>query len=128
MFHRAWTRGMTMHNVITGFCITSVFPVNNRDAVLPSPPQLFSPKLVSKELTEKTGVSCIPLYSPVVKKKQPHNFMTFSDDERVRFQRRYEEGYDLQCDEKYNEWVKMYHPSSSITPPQTPQDLRFTHQ
>ena len=119
VFHRAWTRGMTMHNVITGFRITGVFPVN-RDAVLPSPPQLASPKLVSKELTEKTGVSFIPLYSPVVKKKQPHNFMTFSDDERVRFQRRYEEGYDLQCDEKYNEWVKMYHPSSSITPPQTP--------
>lgn len=101
---------MTMQNVITGFRITGVFPVH-RTVIATSP--LPSPKLITEELQKRTGVSFVPLYSPVVKKQ--HSVLTFSSDEMLLFQQRYEEGYDLAHDVRYMRWLEMYHPGHSIT-------------
>ena len=111
VFSKAWISGMTMQNVITGFRITGVFPVD-RTVIATSP--LPTPKVISEELQTRTGVSFVPLYSPVVHKKQ-HSVLTFSDDEMLLFQHRYEEGYDLVDDAMYNRWLEMYHPDLSTT-------------
>ena len=113
IFNHAWTRGMTMHNVITGFRVTGVYPVNREVIVSPSTPH----KVIPDDLRKKTGVSFVPLYacSPVVSKKVNHSLLdascTFSADELKHFQQRYEEGYDVECDERYNQWLEMYHPT-----------------
>ncbi len=36
--------------------------------------------------------------------------MSFTNKECVRFERRWEEGYDLDHDQRYNDWVKIHHP------------------
>ena len=57
------------------------------------------------------GISFIPLYSPF-KKKTTSSVIDFTEEELLRFQRRYEEGYDLTTDTKYNKWLEMHHSGS----------------
>ena len=38
----------------------------------------------------------------------------YTEDEELLFQRRYEEGYDLTTDERYNQWLKFNHPNSAL--------------
>ena len=81
---------MIMHNVITGFRVTGVYPVNREVIVSPSMPH----KVIPDDLRKKTGVSFVPLYacSPVVSKKVNHSLLdascTFSADELKHFQQR----------------------------------------
>ena len=106
IFHKAWLKSMTTHNITTGFQITGVYPVN-REAIIPGVE--LSPKI---ECLKKTvGISFIPLYSPF-KKKTTSSVIEFTEKELLRFQRRYEEGYDLTTDTKYNKWLEMYHSGS----------------
>ena len=39
----------------------------------------------------------------------------YTEDDELLFQRRYEEGYDLTTDERYNQWLKFNHPNSALT-------------
>ena len=42
----------------------------------------------------------------------------FTEEELTKFACRYEEGYDLECDSRYNLWLETYHPSeTSLDPP-----------
>ena len=41
------------------------------------------------------------------KKDVPYSF---TNEEKKRFVKRWENGYDLTTDEKYNHWLKRYHP------------------
>ena len=43
------------------------------------------------------------------------NEINFTDEENAGFQRRYEEGYDLQCDERYNKWKELHYSTSNAT-------------
>ena len=121
LFARAWFKGMTMHNIIEGFRVTGVYPFD-RHVVVPR-------KLERASLAERTGLKFIPLCSP--SRKQPDNTSAmvprFSPEEIARFQVRFEEGYDLP-DERYWQWVRMYHPESpplrehdSSSPPADPE-------
>lgn len=123
LFSRAWYRGMTMENIVSGFRHTGVYPFN-RDALLPKPAKLtFDPT----SLMNKTGLRYIPLYSPA-RPSRPAP-LQFTPDEIVRYQRRYEVGYDV-TDERYRKWLSMYHPQSHFdsktlshqSPPTTTQD------
>ena len=84
VFHEAWIHAMTMQNMITSFRITGVFPVD-RTAVRTSD-LLPSHKLVTDELHKRTGISFVPLYSPVVKKQHSVSNASFSNDEMLLFQ------------------------------------------
>ena len=108
IFHKAWLRGMTMQNISTSFRVTGVFPVN-REAVLP-PTSLPSPKLLH---LKKNGVSFIPLYSPLPKRKSC-SVTDFTPEEMALFEKRYNEGYDLTSESRYNLWLEMYHSSQPI--------------
>ena len=45
--------------------------------------------------------------------KGMYDSLQFTEDELKKFNKRYENGYDLQHDERYNLWVKLYHPTNS---------------
>ena len=106
IFHKAWLKSMTTHNITTGFRITGVYPVN-REAIIPGVE--LSPKI--ERLKKTVGISFIPLYSPF-QKKTTSSVIEFTEEELLRFQMRYEEGYDLTTDTKYNKWLEMYHSGS----------------
>ena len=42
--------------------------------------------------------------------KLQKSYLPFSEEELVRFSTRYENGYDITTDERYNEWLAVYHP------------------
>ena len=58
-------------------------------------------------LAEHTRVKFIPLYSPV-KPRIRTCHTRFTKEEEVKFQRRLEEGYDLEGDMQYNLWKDMH--------------------
>ena len=39
----------------------------------------------------------------------------FSEAELKRFSIRYENGYDIKSDERYNAWLRRYHPKEKLT-------------
>ena len=117
IFQRAWSKSMTMTNIIAGFRVTGIYPLN-RQAVD------GRRKSVCESLAERTGLEYIPLYSPSHHRRhvvQPE--VTFNPEEMALFQTRYEEGYDLN-DERYQCWLKMYHPEVRYT---SNQDEDNTH-
>jgi len=64
------------------------------------------------KFAENSGLRFIPLYSPARKPGIPSTaVVSFSPEEITRFQVCFEEGYDLP-DERYQQWVHMYHPES----------------
>ena len=105
LFSKAWMAAMTMTNVVSGFRVTGVYPVNRNAIKLPG-------ESSQPSLSEATGLAFIPLYSPA---KRPvsvthSSFPIFSEEEVCRFQTRFENGYDIKTDERYNRWLEMYHP------------------
>ena len=104
LFSLAWMKSMTMKNIVSGFRVTGVYPVNRR--------AVEKQKELSKlSLPEATGLAYIPLYSPTkVLSVEPRQHTKFSVEELDRFECRYENGYDLKTDERYNNWLRMYHP------------------
>ena len=110
IFSRAWANSMTMSNVVAGFRTAGVYPVN-RLAVE------GKKGTACESLAEKTGLNFIPLYSPSHRRSQSMiaataaPAVTFDPDEITLFQKRFEEGYDVQ-DERYETWLKMYHPGA----------------
>lgn len=110
LFRAAWEKGLTMKNIIAGFQTTGVFPFD-RSAVDLRGCHMVSEKRMS--LTQKTGLQFIPLYSPhkSTQSSPKPQFLVFESDEMEVYQRQYDEGYDLP-DQRYQQWVKMYHPES----------------
>lgn len=104
LFALAWKQAMTPQNIIAGFRATGVFPVNRNAIVLPGeqPRPFGTPTAV---LAERKGINFMPFYSPARSRSQ------FSEEELECFQRRFEEGYDLTHDDRYNKWLSVKHPN-----------------
>ena len=102
LFNEAWTKAMTIQNISAGFRSTGIYPLN-RNALLPPPQE------EENSLAERTGLKFIPLYSPMKRKSTP-KVLRFSEEEEKRFQKRYEEGYDLKDDMRYNNWKEIHYP------------------
>lgn len=111
LFGRAWMRGMSMKNVIAGFHTTGIFPFNRHALRTKDVTSKFDPSSLSKT----TGLKYIPLYSPVRRSLAPLSPSTptepvFTTQATTCFERRFSEGYDLKHDERYNLWLKTFHP------------------
>ena len=102
-------KSMTIRNIMSGFRVTGVYPVNRNALKVTEEP--------AESLAAAAGLAFIPLYSPAKPKlsgkMQGADSLTFSLDEHKRFERRYENGYHLLGDERYNHWLEMYHPQES---------------
>ena len=104
IFSQAWIKAMTIRNIMSGFKVTGVYPLN-RNALKP-------PEEPKESLAAASGLAFIPLYSPAKPRllSQADHSLSFSNEEVQRFETRYENGYDLVTDERYNRWLEMYHP------------------
>ncbi|XP_019852802.1 PREDICTED: uncharacterized protein LOC109582507 isoform X4 [Amphimedon queenslandica] len=108
LFSKAWYKAMSISNIMAAFKTTGIYPFNrNSINVIDDIPD-------NRSLAERTGLAFIPLYSPA-RSKQPvsdlssiHTPISFTSDEVTRFIRRYEEGYDITDDERYNLWLKQH--------------------
>ncbi len=93
-------KAMTMGNIVSGFRVTGVYPVN-RNAI-----QLLD-ESSRPSLPEGTGLAFIPLYS-LARHQRPASVAcspsvtAFSEKELQHFQRRFDNGYDIKTDEQYN--------------------------
>ena len=111
VFRRAWTQSMTMENVISGFLTTGVYPINKAAVFIKTPVKSRMANLEAKK------IHYLPLYSPSLSRHtSPVHNTSFTTEEILRFQRCYEEGYDLETDVRYNKWVEMYHPQGTPQP------------
>lgn len=95
---------MTMHNIITGFEATGIYPLD-RSKLKQQP---------AKAKADNTGLSYLPLLSPAPKRKGgTPSVPSFSSKEMTLFHERYQaEMKDCQPDEdeRYRVWLKMYQP------------------
>ena len=117
LFSLAWMKSMTMKNIVGGFRVTGVYSVN-RSVIEKSK----EPSAITKpSLSEATGLAYIPLYSPakVSSCVEARRRTEFSVEELERFECCYENGYDLNTDERYNRWLHMYHPDECHDPDQS---------
>ena len=83
LFANTWYRGMSITNVIGGFKNTGIYPFD-RDALLPQSP-------VRPSLSQRTGISYIPLFSPRPRpsldhssnEQMPAKNRSFEDDDTI---------------------------------------------
>ena len=105
LFNTAWTRSMTVANIVGGFRVTGVHPVNRH--------ALFPPSIDCESLSRETGLPFIPMYSPLTRRTtKPAD--EFTEEEVSLFEIRYENGYDMRDDARYNHWLSKFHPESAV--------------
>ena len=128
IFSQAWYRAMTAKTMSASFRATGVYPFN-REAI-----QVAEMAKVCKDI-DKGVISYLPLYSPAPKRQRSvpvprlsfheeveklcNQSLTsppasplpagsepeFSPEEERLFQTRWENGYDIATDSRYNQWV-----------------------
>ena len=119
IFSKAWFRGMTPENVIAGFKATGVFPLDRSAIHIPGEEsECDSPIAAGK------SIAYLPLYSPAPSCRrsvftslspaaEDATSEIFSPEELRKFECRFEEGFNLKHDERYNKWLKIHHPESA---------------
>ena len=113
LFSKAWYRSMTIPNAMAAFHTTGIYPFNRSAIqVMDNTPPVND----QRSLCAKTGLAFIPLYSPARSERSErsehltkrHTETQFTEDEIARFTLRYEEGYDIASDDRYNTWLAQY--------------------
>ena len=127
LFGQAWAQAMTPQNIMAGFKVTGVYPVDRYKVLPKSPPK-------PPTLCERTGLKFIPLLTPL-HNRTPRTFLLtsvasvsqsdgsisdnsldydsetapdqFSQTEITLFSKRKEEGYNITTDERYNRWISL---------------------
>ena len=105
---------MTISTIISGFRYTDIYPFNRYASCMQpfseSIPPSFDPKVY--------GISYLPMCTSESTQEGAITLpdITFEDDsfspEEIHiFNRRYENGYDLTHDSRYNRWLQEFHPS-----------------
>ena len=111
LFARAWAKAMNPANIALGFRATGVYPFDRNAIKIPGVPETERCSSPEDGLAEATGLAYIPLYSPAPPRSR--SVTHFSEAEIRRFEIRYENGYDLNHDERYNLWLGLTHASTS---------------
>ena len=103
LFSKAWMSTMTMRNIVSGFSITGIFPVN-RDALTLPVNSSSNPDETKSHLTYVT------LYTPL-KRQAPRNF---TPEELDLFKKCYLNGFDMSSNWRYLLWLKTNHPERLV--------------
>lgn len=122
LFAAAYKLAMTRENIVSGFKKSGVYPLDRHAIAIPGekPVQKTTPSL-ALDLARKSGITFLPLYSPIVKSSQvvkthqqrvklSESPSEFTAEEIAKFTIRLEEGYDLDNDPRYNKWLEINHP------------------
>ena len=114
LFSKAWRQAMTPGNIVSGFRATGAFPVDRRAIVLPGE-RVWPSGTPTTRLAKRKGINYMPFYSPSCEHRQKsQESAKFTEEEDKKFRSRYEEGYDLDSDMRYNLWLEINHPSSRV--------------
>ena len=119
---------MTMKNIIGGFKTTGIFPVNREEIMPKSLPVEKDGTCVTPSLPKATGIKFLPLHSPFPSQKSrlknglidevtmspTVSDMKFTAEELALYEKRFEEGYDIVDDSKYNFWLQKFHSKQLI--------------
>ena len=116
LFHKAWLQAMTPANLIAGFKKAGVYPlnrqaipvVNENDVTEQGPSDATERASTPKPSTEETLVTPFTTPGPSVPSTISGN--QFTADQLAKFQRRFDEGYDILTEPEYVEWLKINHP------------------
>jgi len=100
LFAEAWSKGMSISNICSGFRHTGIYPFNP-DVVMKNLPQDDD----TRDSIEDTVQT------------QPSKSTEYSSEELECFETRFENGYDIFTDERYVSWLQLYHPGCA------PQEL-----
>ena len=113
LFAEAWNRSMTICNIMSGFATTGIFPPN-RNAVLS---KLALKNEVGEKPCSQGNLTYLPMSSPMPppRKYQVSYPITFTEEELLKFQTRYENGFDLVTDDRYNKWLTATHPDEAAS-------------
>jgi len=104
---------MTPSNIASWFCATGVCPFNRSAIMIPG---IGDATEEPSALLKTTRLAFIPLFSPAHPQKPKTDGdidKPFTDKEKQCFQIRYENGYDLTTDKRYNRWLRINHPEES---------------
>ena len=88
LFAQAWSQGMTISNITSGFCTTGVYP--------------FNPKAILDKLSEVS--------SDKGSSSKSSEVITFSPEMIKKYEKRFENGYNIFTDKSYVQWLKKFHP------------------
>ena len=114
LFSKAWRQAMTPGNFVSGFRATGAFPVDRRAIVLPGE-RVWPSGTPTTRLAKRKGINYMPFYSPSCEHRQKSQERAkFTEEEDKKFRSRYEEGYELDSDMRYNLWLEINHPSSRV--------------
>ena len=107
LFSEAWMKSITIGNIMAGFATTGIYPLN-RDAIL----SRCTTAIPSSSL--ESNLTFIPMYSPMPARRHHQSpKISFTDEELFTFNKWFEEGYDLICDDRYNQWLRIEHPEEA---------------
>ena len=71
LFAAACNFAMTRENIVSGLQETGVYPLNRRAIVIPGEePAQKTTSSLALDLARKSGITFLPLYSPIVKSRQ----------------------------------------------------------
>ena len=87
LFSEAWSQSMTISNITSGFSTTGVYPFN---------PKAILDKI--EGLSDKGSSS------------KSSKAITFSSEMIKKYEKRFENGYNIFTDKSYVQWLKKFHP------------------
>ena len=135
LFHDAWDKAMIPSTIRAGFKATGVYPVDRYAVKIPGEHTPKRKSIPIEDVAKSNGISYLPLYSPHTSKKRVSfapspemlsplslsplspvspetHYISFTAEEKQRFQTRYEEGFDITTDSRYNQWLQNHHPEA----------------
>ena len=123
LFANAFIKAFTPRNITSSFRVTGVFPLNRKAIPIPGDTEMLRCTSTAN-IAEENGIEYLPFHTP--RKKIEHSsdsresltdFPSFTHAELELFERRFEEGYDVQTDSRYNLWLEVHHPVSQPLSP-----------
>ena len=121
LFNAAWMNSMTISNIVSGFRVTGIYPIDRE--------KLLEPLINPSQLTQDTGLAYIPLYSPTVRSKRTTSRIgsgdmkssfeicgeevAFTKEELAVFEKWFDNGDNVTDNSRYSLWLSNFHPMSS---------------
>ena len=102
LFSQAWLKALIPANIVAGFRTCGVYPFNPAAISVPEEPES------GKESGDEDGKG-----DDNGDDDDDHGGNDFTDEQSALFQKRFSEGYDLDIDPDYLQWLKTHHPEAA---------------
>ena len=111
LFSQAWSLAVTPANITAGFRTCGVYPFNPAAISIPANPDKGKEDEPCSSVALSSSCSQDELHSGDSGASSPLP-VDFTPEQEQRFQRRFEEGFDVFTDSEYIQWLRINHPES----------------